>query len=153
MKKIMTYLAAAAGLLLAASCQPVSTEMDPDYPSDYDISYALGKVLEKDPVNVTGIDVCPYFDFFKTFRFTIHVKGGKMSSFTIENGDVPFYPFNCVEGEEIECRFDGESSPNVLRIKETDEVIAIFDRGECYLPFQLDCEQLNYEYRFREIAE
>ena len=153
--KIIKYsllLFAACSLLLQSSCKPASAEADPDYPSDYDINYELREVLEIDPVNVKGIDVYPYFDFFKTFRFTIHVRDGKMSTVSIENGNMPFSPFSFdTASGEMECYFDSQSSPNALRLKSNGEVIGYFKTGEFYIPFQLDCDQLSYEYRFKEI--
>lgn len=153
MKRYLTILAAVFGLLALSSCEPVPTQMDPDYPSDYDIDYALREVLEKDPVNINGIDIYPYFDFFTTLRFTIHVTGGKMTSFEFSNGDIPFSPFafDIPEGE-VECYFDSESSPNVLKLK-TGETVAVFESGELYIPFKLDCKDIDYEYRFKEIVK
>lgn len=145
---------AAFSLFLAQSCEEVSNQMDPDYPSDYDIDYALREVLEIDPVNVNGIDVMPYFDFFDNFRFTIHYRGGKIASVEIVNGDVPFspYSFSFPEGE-VECYFDTERLPNAIRMTSTDEVIAYYSTGEFYIPFQLDCKDISYEYYFREVVE
>ena len=39
------------------------------------------------------------------------------------------------------------------RIKGTDNVVAYFQNGEFSVPFQLDCEELNYKYTFKEIVE
>ena len=48
---------------------------------------------------------------------------------------------------------DTEALPNELRIKGTDNVVAYFQNGEFSVPFQLDCEELNYKYTFKEIVE
>lgn len=155
MKKYLSGLAAVlCGLLLVPACQPVSNEMDPDYPSDYDINYSLKTVTEKDPVNINGIDVYPYFDFFKTFSLTIHVRDGKMATLEVDNGDVPFSPFSFDMPEgEVECYYDSQSSPNVLRLSGSDEPVAYFKSGELYIPFKLDCKDIDYEYRFKEVVE
>ena len=63
MKKYLILIIAACSLFVAQSCKEVSNQMDPDYPADYDVNYALREVLEIDPVNVNGIDVMPYFDW------------------------------------------------------------------------------------------
>ena len=81
MLKFKSLLFTEVSILFAdASCTVVSTEMDKDYNQDYDINYELRAVLEKDPVNINGIDVYPFFDFFKSLRFTINVRDGKMTS-------------------------------------------------------------------------
>lgn len=154
MKKYLFALLSICGLLLVPSCEQVSTEMDPDYPSDYDIDYSLREVLEKDPVNINGIDIYPYFDFFSTLRFTIHVKDGKMSTLEFNNGDIPFSPFSFeIPAGEVECYYDSQVSPNALKLKSNDAVVAYFKSGELYIPFKLDCKEIDYEYRFRKVAE
>ncbi len=152
--KYLLLLLAACSLFMHQSCKPASAEADPDYPSDYDINYELREVLEIDPVNINGIDVYPYFDFFKTLRFTIHVRDGKMSTLEFTNGDIPFAPhsFNIPAGE-VECWFDTSSSPNALRLKSDDSVVAYLKKGELYMPFKLDCQEIDYEYRFKEIVK
>lgn len=154
MKRFLYILLAVSGLIALSACGTESTEMSKDYPSDYDINYALRKVLEKDPVNVNGIDVYPYFDFFKSLRFTIHVREGKMSSIEFSNGDIPFSPFGFdIPSGDAECWFDTENVPNALRLKSTGEAVAYFKGGEFYIPFQLDCKDINYEFTFKEISE
>ncbi|MGN1232819.1 MAG: hypothetical protein ACI4UJ_05165 [Candidatus Cryptobacteroides sp.] len=155
MFRIKSLLFAAVSMLfVAASCSDVPTEMDKDYNQDYDINYELRAVLEKDPVNINGIDVYPYFDFFKTLKFTIKVREGRMSSLIFDNGDVPFSPFKfSVPSGEVSCEFDDSVSPNVLRLKDSKEVIATYRNGELYIPFVLDCEELTYEFRFKEVIQ
>ncbi|GEM_PF-960364 len=137
---------------LLAACSDVSDKMDENYNYNRDINYELRTVLEKDPVNINGIDVYPYFDFFKTLRLNIHITDGKMTSLSFDNGDIPFsaYGFDIPEGE-VACEFDTSVSPNVLKIKGADNVVAIFKDGEFYVPFNLDCEEITYEFRFKEI--
>lgn len=154
MKKYLLLLSAACSLSMMWSCKEVSNQMDPDYPADYDVNYALREVLEVDPVNVNGIDVCPYFDFFDSFRFTIHYREGRIASCEVTNGDIPFSPFSFAVPEgEVECYFDTERLPNAIRLKSTDEVIAYYSTGEFHMSFQLDCKDITYEYYFKEIAE
>jgi hypothetical protein len=155
MKKILTSFALAFSLIFAVtSCDDTSNKMDKDYPSDYDIKYALKQVIEKDPVNINGIDVYPYFDFFQTYRLTIHYKSGKISSIEFINGDIPFstYSFPIPSGE-TECYYNTESTPNTIRLKGSDDAVVYFGNGELYVPFKLDCKDLTYEYRFKEIKE
>ncbi|MCM1502672.1 MAG: hypothetical protein NC115_08430 [Bacteroidales bacterium] len=153
MKNRILLLAAAVCLAFSA-CRPVSNQMDPGMPSDGDIVYTLRQVLEYDPVNVNGIDVCPYFDFFSTLRFTIQVRDGKMSYLQYTDGDIPFSPFSFGTGDGfVECRLDMDVLPYALKLVETGETVAYFRNGEFYIPFQLDCKDLSYEYRFREIGK
>lgn len=154
MNKYNLLFAAISAIILSVSCSESSTEMDKNYNGDYQIEYALKSVVEKDPVNINGIDVYPYFDFFKSLRFVINVKDGKMHSFSYENGDIPFSPFSFdMTSEETECFFDTSVSPNVLRIKESGNIVAEFKNGEFYMPFSLDCEEITYEFKFKEITE
>lgn len=154
MFKYISHIAVAVSLLLLASCEQVSTEADKNYDGTYDITYALGSVIEKDPVNISGIDVYPYFDFFGSLNFVINVVDGKMVSFTYDNGEIPFsaHKFAMPSGR-TECEFDDTVSPNVLKIKGTDDVVATFVNGELIVPFVLDCEEISYEFHFKEVAE
>ena len=136
------------------SCEDVPTEMDPNFSGTFDITYTARKVMQYDPVNINGINVAPYFDFFDTMRFTIHVVDNVMTTLSFTNADIPFSPFSFdVPQGEVECLFDTSVLPNRLVIKNTGDVIAYFRNGEFYIPFQLDCEELSYEYTFREISE
>ncbi len=155
MKKFLIMFAFVTTLIfVVTSCEDTSTKMDDNYPKDYDINYALKQVIEKDPVNINGIDVYSYFDFFKTYRLTIHYKSGKISSIEFVNGDIPFsaYSFPIPSGE-TECYYNTESTPNTIRLKGSDDAVVYFGNGELYVPFKLDCKELTYEYRFKEINE
>lgn len=143
-----------AAILALSSCNDVSTEMDSNYNGTYDIKYELRKVIEYDPVNVNGIDVYQHFDFFQTLRFTIHVVDEKMSSLSYDNADIPFSPFKfSAPTGTVDCYLDTQARPYELRLKDGGAVIAYFRKGEFYIPFQLDCEELSYEYTFKEVAE
>lgn len=151
-KYVMLSLAATLGLMMMSSCSRTNTIADVDYPSTYDIHYALKKVMEYDPVNINGIDVFPHFDFFTSWLITIHVVEGKMTSFELSTGDVPFatHAFPIPSGK-VDCYYDTESIPNALRIKDSDQAVAYFRSGQLYIPFVLDCEEISYEYTFKEV--
>ena len=154
MKKYALILTCAAACAALTGCEGVSDRMSSDYPSSYDIKYGIRQVLQYDPMNINGIDVAEKFDFFGTLRFTIHVKDNRMASLEFSNGDVPFSPYAFeIPSGEVECYLDTEALPNELRIKGTDNVVAYFQNGEFSVPFQLDCEELNYKYTFKEIVE
>lgn len=133
----------------------VSNEMAGSYPQNYDIEYKIRQVVQYDPVNINGIDVSDKIDFFNSIRFALHYKEGKITHFSYSNGDAPFSPFN-FEAEmdgEVACEFDEEVTPNELRIKGTDHVVAYFRNGEFIMPFQLDCSAINYRYTFSSLTE
>lgn len=154
MKKIGSILLSVLMLAAFVSCDDTSTEMDKHYNGTFDIKYGLGKVLEYDPVNVNGIDVCQYFDFFETLRFTLHVTDGKITSLSYTNADIPFSPFDFdAPSGDVDCYLDTNVLPNALKLTSTGQAIAYFRNGEFYIPFQLDCKELSYEYRFKEITE
>jgi hypothetical protein len=154
MKKSVLIFSALVAFFLMPSCQKASTEMESNYPSDYDIAYQINKVTEYDPVNVTGIDVSSYFDFFSTLRFTIHYKDGKMSTLEFNNADIPFSPFSFeIPQGTVNCYFDDTVSPNAIKIKDTNNVIAYYKNGEICIPFQLDSKQLKYIYTFKKVSE
>ncbi len=153
MKRIILFLTTLiAAMSVAISCKELSNEMDPDYNGTYDLVYCLKSVKQYDPVNVGGIDVYKYFDFFKSLTFTIHFVDEKVSSINFENGSIPFLPytFNVPSGD-IDCYLETSITPYELRIKSNDDVIAYYLRGEFYIPFQLDCEEISYEYRFSSV--
>lgn len=154
MIKHTIMLLAAASLFALGGCREVPVQMDPDMPSDGVIVYTLRQVLEYDPVNVNGIDVSQYFSFFNTLRFTIYVRDGKMAWLQYTDGDIPFSPFSFETGDDmVECRLDMDVLPYALKLTKTGETVAYFRNGEFYIPFQLDCKDISYEYRFRELAE
>ena len=154
MKRYALLSIAAAFFLFLQGCSQVSNQMDPGASPDRDIVYTLRQVLEYDPVNVNGVDVCKYFDFFSTLRFTIQVRDGKMSYLQFSEGDIPFSVLGFEVGDApVACHLDTDVLPYALRIDSTGEAVAYFRNGEFYIPFVLDCQDISYEYRFREIKE
>jgi hypothetical protein len=146
-------MAAAASMLFgAAGCYETSDKMTDNYPADYDVTYGLRQVVQYDPMNIDGINVGPKFDFFNTLRFTIHYTDGRITAAGFTNGGVPFSPFgfNVPDGR-FEVDFDTDASPNELRIKGTDNVLAYFMNGEFSVPFRLDHSTISYKYTFKGV--
>ncbi|MFV0591016.1 MAG: hypothetical protein ACK5M7_06500 [Draconibacterium sp.] len=131
----------------------ISNQMSGDLPQDYDIEYEIRQVMQYDPMNINGIDISKKLDFFSTVRFTLHYNGGKITSLSYSNGEVPFSPFGFGTDlqTETECELDYDVMPNELRIKGTDNVVAYFQNGEFIMPFRLDCGTLSYKYTFANI--
>ncbi|MDD4778069.1 MAG: hypothetical protein PHV53_07250 [Fermentimonas sp.] len=142
-----------ASVALTGCKDNTSNQMSDEFKTDYDIEYGIRQVLQYDPMNISGINLANKVDFFKTLRFTLQYRGGKLSKVIYSNGDVPFSPFNFeTESEfEAECELDYNAAPNELRIKGTDKVIAYYQNGEFTMPFQLDCSSINYKYTFTNI--
>lgn len=141
-----------ASLFCCMSCGKASNEMSPDYPTDYQVTYGLGKVLQYDPMNINGIDIVKKLDFFKTLRLTVYFVNSHIAAAEFVGGDVPFstYDFNVPTGK-FECVLDTSALPNALRIKDTDHVIAYYMNGDLMVPFQLDSQALRYEYIFQNL--
>lgn len=157
MKKCILLSTVAAFIMAISGCVSVSTEWEADlHPGNYEINYGLNKVLEIDPVNVSGIDVRPYFDFFDNYRMKLSVEDSKISYVEFEMGDVPFsaYGFTLPTGKTA-CYFDNSVLPNVLRLQNgssrsaTDPVIATLNKGEFFVEFQLDYQDITYRYYFK----
>ncbi len=120
-------------------------------PEPQTVTYRIAEVRQYSPDNAMGVDITGKFDFFATPRMTIVTSPSKMT-FAFDNGEVPFLPFAAELPEgEIECELDTSVSPNVLRIKDTETVLATFDASGFGMSFQLDCKQLNYSYKFKSI--
>lgn len=132
------------------SCEDRNGEMTDNYPQDYQLNYRISKVIQYDPINISGLDIADEFDFFNMIEFDIEYTGGKISSVSYNNGTVPFKPFafDMTSGQKYACEFDGTSSPNRLILSETGEVIATFDGGEFIMEFGLDCSSVQYKYTF-----
>lgn len=164
MKKYVIILAAA---LLAGSltgCEddatlpfiPVekpddNTPPSGDDPATHTVTYRLDKVLLCAPENTEGTDLIGKFDFFAATRMTLRVSPTK-TTVVFENGDIPFYPFaeKLPEGE-IPCELNTNVTPNVLRIKDTETVLATFENDGFTMSFRLDCKSLTYKYKFKSI--
>lgn len=155
MRKYSFILTILVVLIAWAGCEDDNrTEISSDYPSEYDINYGLFHVYQYDEVNINGIDLAQKFDFFETFRLTIHYTDHKISAITLNNGDVPFtpYSYNIPEGK-VKAYLNTEVLPNELRVSESEEVVAYFVNGEFAIPFKLDCPTLDYKYTFKSINQ
>ncbi len=153
MKRIAKLLVLAFALTALSACVKVEPSekslTNPDMDPDYEFTYGIREFIEYDAKNPGGIDISPYFDFFKTFTLKLYVEGGKISFLEIDNGDLPCdeYNFTLPKGK-VACHFDTKVVPNVLRIDSTGDVFATFDRGEFVHKFVLDSEELSYKMTF-----
>lgn len=120
-------------------------------PDTYTVTYGLDKVLLCAPENTNGTNIIGKFDFFSRTRMTLNVSPTQ-TSVVFDNGDIPFYPYaeKLPEGA-IPCELDTNASPNVLRIKDTNTVLATFEKDGFTISFQLDCKSLTYKYKFKSI--
>ena len=152
MKRYVWLLAAVSFLMSFISCESVSTIADPNYDDNATIEWKLRQVMQVDPININGINLVDEFDFFSTFGFKLYREDGKFTALEFNNGEVPFDPFtfNMPQGK-VACYLATEVVPHELRLKETDDVVAYFKNGEFYIPFQLDCVELSYQYKFGEV--
>jgi len=154
MKKCLMLCALASFIMLVSSCVEVATNWKADlHPANYTTEYCLSKVLESDPVNVSGIDVMPHFEFFNDYRMTLYIESGKISAVEFNEGSVPFsaYGFSLPEGK-VPCHFDGSVLPNVLRL-ESGEVFATLYKGQFQVEFHLDNPEVSYKYFFQAAVE
>ena len=144
------YLTAFAFLLFLSCDRQLNNEMSKDYPENFQVNYKLRKVLQYDPMNINGVDISKELDFFETLKLTLNYNKGKLTTLSFDNGDIPFSPFNFESEQkfEVPCEIDYDVSPNELRIKDTNKVIAYFINSNFIMPFVLDCELLSYRYTF-----
>ena len=154
MKKIIRLISAAiAVMLLCTGCVKVltlhDTTMDPNYEGDKTSTYYLWKALQIDDVNVNGIDIKPYFDWFDTFELQVRRENGKICGIKMNNGSIPHdhYGFN-LPTEEVQCYFDNSVQPNAIRRTSDDQIVAVFRKGVICMEFQLDCSTVSYRFMF-----
>lgn len=114
-------------------------------------TYCLKQVLQCSPENPNGVDIFGKLDFFATLRMTVSVSAtGAVVEF--DNGDVPFLPFaEALPEGKIECDLDHNVIPNVLRIRDTETVIATFEKDDFTTEFQLDSKLLSYKYKYTKL--
>lgn len=114
-------------------------------------TYCLKQVLQCSPENPNGVDIFGKLDFFATLRMTVSVSAtGAVVEF--DNGDVPFLPFaEALPEGKIECDLDHNVIPNVLRIRDTETVIATFEKDGFTTEFQLDSKLLRYKYKYTKL--
>ncbi len=126
-----------------------NTVADPDYEPNKVTKYYLWKALQIDDVNVNGIDIKPYFDWFDTFELELRRTDGKISGIKMTNGSIPHnkYGFD-LPGSEVECYFDNSVQPNAIRRKSDGQVLAVFRKGVICMEFGLDCQTVSYRYMF-----
>jgi len=154
MRRIIHFILTTIALACLFSCKQVSMTMDDYDADDMVLNYKLGSVLQYDLANTSGVEIVDYYEPFSSLRFKIKYEGGKVVSATFDNGKLPFspYSFDVPEGE-IECYLDLEHSPYALKMKSNDNVLAYFKSGEYIVSFQLDCNEIKYEYRFTKSQE
>lgn len=164
MKKYAIILAAA--LLAGAFCGcddqaslpfiPVEKPDDETPPAGEDpatqvVTYRLDKVLQCAPDNLSGTDIFRKFDFFATVRMTLS-QSPTQTTVEFDNGEVPFQPFaEALPEGKIECVLDTNVTPNVLRVKDSGQVIALFLSDGFSTTFQLDSKLLSYQYKFKSL--
>lgn len=155
MKKYALILIVVSVLFAIVSCEDENrTQISSDYPSDYDINYGLFHVYQYDEVNINGIDLAQKFDFFETFKLTLHYTDNKISAVTFNNGDVPFSPYSYeIPDGKVDAYLNTSVLPNELRLTESDKLIAYYVNGEFSIPFKLDCPSLDYKYTFKSINQ
>ena len=147
---ILGLLAAAA---LATGCVKTlnlhDTTMDEEYEPDKVSTFYLWKALQIDDVNVNGIDIKPYFDWFDSFQLEIRRTDGKISGIKMNNGNIPhdMYGFN-LPTEEVECYFDNSVQPNAIRRKADDQIVAVLRKGVICMEFNMDCKTVSYRFMF-----
>ena len=114
-------------------------------------TYCLKQVLQCSPENPNGVDIFGKLDFFATLRMTVSVSAtGAVVEF--DNGEVPFLPFTeALHEGKIQCDLDHSVIPNVLRIRDTDTVIATFEKDGFTTEFQLDSKLLSYKYKYTKL--
>lgn len=152
-KTIRTILGILAVAAMTCGCvQQIGlhdTVADPDYEPNAVSTYYLWRALQIDDVNVNGIDIKPYFDWFDTFTLEIRRTDGKISGIKMNNGDIPHdkYGFN-LPTDEVECYFDNSVQPNAIRRKSDDQILAVFRKGVVCMEFKLDCQTVSYRFMF-----
>ena len=160
MKRINIFRIGLICILAAfvTSCYSVHLQdvtADEDYDGNRTSTFRIYKVLQFDDVNVNGIDILPYFDFFNSFSLSLTYKDGEISRMSMSNGDIPFskkYGFDIPSGE-VEVYFDGSVLPNAIRRSDNNEILATFNKGVLVMNFQLDCASVSYRYMFTGVTE
>lgn len=131
--------------------KPDPTPPSGENPDTYTVIYRLDKVLLCPPENPKGTDIFRKLDYFSSLRMTLDVSPLKITV-TFDNGDVPFSPFaEALPEGPVECELDSNTTPNVLRIRGTETVIATFEQDGFSTQFQLDSKLLTYKYIFKPL--
>ena len=155
MKKILRLIASVFVVASLSACVNSSLDesrsvVDPDYTGDFSTTHTIQKVIIYSPENEEGEDVYSEFSFFDSMSLTLYYEGGVMSSLEISEDSMPFTAFKKgVPEGKVECYFDKSCYPNAIKLKSDDSVIAYYKLGQFYLPFQLECSTISYEYWFK----
>lgn len=151
--KIRYILSALAAMSLLAGCvqniELQDTTADSNYEADKTTTYGIWQVLQMDDVNVSGIDIKPYFDWFDSFKLVLRRADGKICGISFDNGNIPHnkYGFD-LPTSEVPCFFDNSVRPNVIRRTSDGQVIAFFQKGIICMDFTLDCSSVSYRFMF-----
>ncbi|MBQ6577405.1 MAG: hypothetical protein IJL91_06625 [Bacteroidales bacterium] len=153
MKRLLHIIATAVMIPALFACQRVSIPIeqpDPDMPQDYELTFVLNKVMQYDPINVNGIDLLPETDFYNGLSLKLYFEQGKIAALEITEGEIPYtaYKFALPRGK-VSCYFDRNIYPNAIRRSDTKDIIACYKRGQFFVPYQLDCSTVKYEYWFK----
>ena len=125
--------------------------LDDSMDTNYEFTYGIREFIEYDAKNPGGINLLPFFDFFKTFALKIYVVDGKISFLEIDNGELPCseYGFTLPEGK-VACYYDEVAIPHALKLADGN-TIATFEGGEFLLKFVLDSQNINYKMTFTTV--
>jgi len=156
MKKIIFSVLSAAALVFSLSgCVEVYGDsdhylLDKDHNGTFDYTFTLQKVLEKDPVNVNGIDILGELEGFETISLKVYYVDDKISALEFTEGSVPFtaYEYSLPQGK-VDCYLDYSCYPNAVKLSSDKSVIVYYKQGQFFFPFQLDCGEISYEYWFK----
>jgi hypothetical protein len=159
MKRKLLILAAMSMIFSWQGCNDVAHNWPsggnstiPEEPKGDVVTYVLGQVLQYDPANVDGVDILGELDFFGGMTLTLYLTDGEITALEFDNDCVPFLPYSFdVPTEKVECLLDKSVTPNEIRLKATNEVIAVLDKGKMMVDFRLDSEQLSYRYTFKTV--
>jgi len=124
--------------------------IDKNYNGTFDYTFTLQKVLEKDPVNVNGIDIVDELEGYESLALKVYYVDEKITALEFTEGSVPYtaYGFNLPQGK-VDCYFDTKCYPNAVKLKSDNSVIAYYKLGQFFFQFQLDCSEITYEYWFK----
>lgn len=155
MKQIFRLILVTCLVFVSGACQEVymtDRQMkDDSIDSNYEFTYGIREFIEYDAKNPGGVNLLPFFDFFKTFSLKIYVEKGKIAYLEIDNGELPCseYSFTLPEGK-VACYYDETAVPHALKL-ENGDVIAVFQDGEFVLNFVLDYSKISYKMTFTTV--
>lgn len=156
MKRIIFFvLSITLAALAISACVEVYGDkehyvVDKEHNGTFHHTFVLQKVLEKDPVNVNGLDILNELEGYESLSLKVYYVDDKITALEFTEGEVPYtaYGFAIPEGK-VDCYFDTNCFPNAVRLKSDDSVIAYYKLGQFFFPYQLDCSDISYEYWFK----